>query len=104
MGGAGSGNWYRFDKKTTTDECHSVDVRYLHRKGLLTPGHWFSLRWSRAARETGSIRGVVSGDGRPERITLLYGHRSGANGEWEDVKEHVPLPGRRATSEGRGRG
>ncbi len=32
MGGIGSGNWYRFDKKTTTGECHSVDVRYLHRK------------------------------------------------------------------------
>ena len=50
MGGVGSGNWYRFDKKTTTDECHSVDVRYLHRKGLLMPGRWFSLRWSRAGR------------------------------------------------------
>ena len=47
MGGVGSGNWYRFDKKTTTDECHSVDVRYLHREGLLKSGHWFSLRWSR---------------------------------------------------------
>jgi hypothetical protein len=31
MGGVGSGNWYRFDKKTTAGECHSVDVRYLHR-------------------------------------------------------------------------
>jgi hypothetical protein len=50
MGGVGSGNWYRFDKKTTTDECQSVDVRYLHREGLLTPGRWFSLRWSRAGR------------------------------------------------------
>jgi hypothetical protein len=43
MGCVGSGNWYRFDKKTTTEECHSVDVRYLHREGLLKPGHWFSL-------------------------------------------------------------
>ena len=48
MGGEGSGNWYRFDKKATTDECHSVDVRYLHRKGLLTPRHWFSPERSRA--------------------------------------------------------
>jgi len=44
MGGEGSGNWYRFDKKTTTDECNSIVVRYLlrylHRKGLLTLGHW----------------------------------------------------------------
>jgi hypothetical protein len=66
MGGGGSGNWYRFDKKTTTDECQSVDVRYLHREGLLKPGHWFSLRWLRASRETGSIRGMVSRDSQPE--------------------------------------
>jgi hypothetical protein len=89
MGGEGSGNWYRFNKKTTTDECQSVDVRYLHREGLLKRGRWFSLRWSRAERETGFIRGVVSGDGRPERITLLYRHRSGASGEWADVQEPV---------------
>jgi hypothetical protein len=91
VGGVGSGNWYRFDKKTTTSECQRVDVRYLHREGLLQPGSWFSLRWSRAGRETGSIRGVVSGESRPERITLLHHHRSGLGGEWEDVREPVAL-------------
>ncbi len=87
MGGVGSGNWYRFDKKTTTGECHSVDVRYLHRNGLLKPGHSFSLRWSRAGRQTGSIGGVAYRD----QVTLLYRHRRGPGGEWEDVKEMVPL-------------
>jgi len=62
MGGEGSGNWYRFDKKTTTGECHSVDVRYLHREGLLKLGRWFTLRWSQAGRKTSSIRGVVIGE------------------------------------------
>ena len=90
MGGVGSGNWYRFDK-TTTDECPSVDVRYLHRKGLLEPGGRFSLRWSRAGKETGSIGGVVSGDGRPEQITILFRHRSGLGDEWENVQESVSL-------------
>jgi hypothetical protein len=87
MGGVGSGNWYRFDKKTTTGECHSVDVRYLHREGLLIPGHSFSLRWSRAGRQTGSIGGEVS-DGR---VTFFYRHRRGLGSEWEDVRESVPL-------------
>ena len=91
MGGEGSGNWYRFDKKTTTDECHSVDVRYLHREGLLEPGRWFSLRWSQAGRETGSVGGAVIGDVQPERINLLYRHRSGSGEEWEDVQEPVDL-------------
>jgi hypothetical protein len=91
VGGVGSGNWYRFDKKTTTDECHNIDVRFLHREGLLKPGHWFSLRWSRAGRESGSIRSVVDSSRPPESVTLLYRHRSGLGGEWEDVQETVAL-------------
>jgi hypothetical protein len=91
MGDVGSGNWYRFDKKTTTDECHSVDVRYLQRHDLLIPGRWFSLRWSRAGSETGSIGGVVDGTDPPERVILTYRHRSGPGSEWEDVREPVPL-------------
>src|SRR5215208_3235674 len=91
MGGVGSGNWYRFDKKTTTDECHSVDVRYLHQEGLLMQGRWFSLRWSWANRETGSIHVAVIGDEKPERVILTYRHRRGSGGEWEEVREPVPL-------------
>jgi hypothetical protein len=91
MGGTGSGNWYRFNKKTTTDECQTIDVRYLHRNGLLQPGHSFSLRWSRAGRQTGSIGGIVDGSRPPKCMTLLYRHRSGSGGEWEKVRERVPL-------------
>jgi hypothetical protein len=93
MGGLGSGDWYRFNKKTTTGECHSIDVRYLHREGLLKAGGWFSLRWSRGEHETASIGGSVEGHLRlrPERVILRYRHRSGPGGEWEDVQEPVPL-------------
>ena len=70
MGGVESGNWYRFDKKITAEECHGVDVRYLHREGLLKPGRWFSLRWSRARRQIGSIRGAVEGNVRPKHLRL----------------------------------
>jgi hypothetical protein len=87
VGGVGSGSWYRFNKKTTTDECQTIDVRYLHRNGLLQPGRSFSLRWSRTDRETGSIGGVAH-DGR---VIFFYRHRRGMGGEWEGVKETVPL-------------
>jgi hypothetical protein len=33
----------------------------------------------------------VSGDGQPEQVTLLYRHRSGPGGEWEEIQEPVPL-------------
>jgi hypothetical protein len=49
------------------------------------------LRWSRADRVTGSIRGAVEGNGRPERVIFLYRHRNGPGGEWQDVREPVPL-------------
>ncbi len=93
MGGPGSGGWYRFDKKTTTGETQCLDVRYLHREGLLKAGHSFSLRWSRAGRETGSIGGMVGGNpgDLPERVVLSYRHRSGPGSEWEDVRESVSL-------------
>src|SRR3712207_5922593 len=90
MGGASSGGWYRFDKKTTTDECQSIDVRYLHRNGLLQPGHSFSLRWSQAGKQIGSIGGVAHED--DDRVTFFYRHRSGGSGgDWEDVRETVAL-------------
>jgi hypothetical protein len=87
VGGVGSGGWHRFDKKTTTDECQSIDVRYLHRNGLLRAGRSFSLRWSRAGRQIGSIGGVAYDD----RVGFFYRHRRGPGDEWEDVKETVEL-------------
>jgi hypothetical protein len=87
MGGVGSGNWYRFDKKTTTEECRSLDVRRFRRKDLLKSGHWFSWCWWRAEVKVASIGVFVCQD----RLVLAYRHRSGPGGEWEDVKEPVPL-------------
>jgi hypothetical protein len=49
------------------------------------------LRWSRAGREMGSIQGVVSDGDLPDQVTLLYRHRRGLGGEWEDVRELVSL-------------
>jgi hypothetical protein len=85
LGGLGSGNRYRFDKKTTTEECRSLDVRRLHREGLLKSGNLFSWRWSRAGQEVASIGAFAYQD----KLVLYY--RSKFSGEWEDVKEPVSL-------------
>jgi len=46
MGGSGSGNFYRFDSKTLTEHCISIDVRHLNRKGRLTPGQRYTWKWT----------------------------------------------------------
>jgi hypothetical protein len=38
VGGLGSGGWYRFNKKTSTNECQSIDIRYLYTQPALR-GH-----------------------------------------------------------------
>ncbi len=87
MGGVGSGNWHRFDKKSTTNECHGLDVRKLHREGLLKPGVCFSYSWSQASRKTASISGFVC----QGMVVLSYRHRRGLGSEWQDIKEEVVL-------------
>jgi hypothetical protein len=51
-------------------------------------GHSFSLRWSRAGRQTDSIGGVAQDD---DRVTFFYRHTRGLGDDWEDVKETVAL-------------
>jgi len=87
LGGLGSGNKHRFNKKTTIDECHSLDVRNLHKKGLLKSGIRFRSSWSRFGKEMASIGGFVHGD----RVVISYRHHNRINGEWEDVEETVGL-------------
>src|SRR5215212_493346 len=87
LGGLGSGNRHRFGKKTTTEECRSLDIRRLHREGLLKGGNLFSWGWFRVDQEGASIGALVYQD----RIVLSYRHRSRLGGEWEEVKEPVPL-------------
>jgi hypothetical protein len=91
VGGIGSGSWYRFNKKTTVEECRSLDVRRLHREGLLKPGRLFSWTWSRAGREVASIGALVEGVDQAERIVLLFRHRRSPSVDWEDVEEPVEL-------------
>jgi hypothetical protein len=92
LGGVGSGSWYRFNKKTTVEECRSLDIRRFQREGLLKPGRMFSWSWSRDGRKVASIGCLVEeGHDDPQRLVLLFRHRDGPNAEWEDVREPVEL-------------
>jgi hypothetical protein len=42
MGGPGSGNWYRWHKKTVVEDCLALDVNRLARNGGISRDHWIS--------------------------------------------------------------
>lgn len=87
MGGRGSGRTSGYGYGV--EKCHdyrSIDLAWLRRKKLFNVGRWSTLTWSRAGRETGSIRIDCQQDG----VRLIYRHRE-ASEDWKDVNEFVPL-------------
>jgi hypothetical protein len=79
MGGPGSGNRWRYDAKSTTDDYRTLDVRRWVREGVLRPGYWGGWQWTRDGETVASIQMRAEQD----RVILIYRHRSG-DGEWKD--------------------
>ncbi|MEL0067581.1 MAG: hypothetical protein VW874_04885 [Gammaproteobacteria bacterium] len=86
MGGNGSGNWCRSNRKITTEEVRRLDIRLLKRNGWLIPGTCRELTWSTDNKPSGSIHFKASDD----KLILNYKVRT-TNSEWEAVKETVYL-------------
>lgn len=87
MGGPGSGNWYRWDRKTTTDEVRRVDARHMYRHcGLSNPGSAGTLYWSCGGEPSGSINFRV----HKEYVILSYKHRA-YDEDWHDRRETIWL-------------
>lgn len=84
MGGMGSGSWYRWNTKTTTEETKRIDIRYMKKQGWLEPGGWRSMSWSRGGEPSGNINYRVDNEG----LSLSYRFRSHGS-DWEDMKERV---------------
>ncbi len=79
---------YRWGSKDTADDCRSIDVRYLHREGILSSGRSHSLSWlDEDGQKEASIRvNVMLGV-----VKLIYRYQSCGESEWEDIEESVPL-------------
>jgi len=84
MGDIGSGNWCRWDKRTTTEEVHSVDIRYMKKQGLLEPNNSGTLSWSCRGEQTGWIRYQV----HENYLRLIYRSRSRGE-EWQNMDERI---------------
>ena len=84
MGGLGSGNWYRWDKKRTTEEVNRVDIRYMKKRRLLRPGNSGSLSWSCGEEQTGSVRYQVNNN----YLRLIYRTRTYGD-DWQEMDEKI---------------
>lgn len=85
MGGTGSGRRCQIGAETTED-YRSIDVRWLKREGLLSPGVSRRITWSRRNEIVASI-GIAA---EPGRIVLSYRHRSEGE-DWQDKLYPVQL-------------
>jgi hypothetical protein len=85
MGGTGSGRRYQGGKNTTSD-MRSLDVRYLQREGVLTPGRTSNLDWSRCGNTIASIQITAKAD----CVILSYRYQK-FGGDWQDMNYSVYL-------------
>lgn len=86
MGGFNSG---RHGGGRCTDDMRPLDVRKIHRAGMLMPGCSFTWQWTRNGETTASIRLRVEVD----RVFLDYRNQSAQRngGEWESMNYAVLL-------------
>jgi len=79
MGGIGSGSYYRWDTKTTVEECLTLDMCRFIRKSWAIPGERIvsSISWSSNGKVTNSISYEADlTDSQDGWIRLLYSHKN----------------------------
>ncbi len=84
MGGTGSGNYFFWGAKSTTESQHQIDIRWMKKQRYLYPGTTGTLSWSCRGEESGSIGYRVE----TNRLVLNYRNRPNG-GEWEDIEQLI---------------
>ena len=88
MGGPGSGNWYRLNKRDKVEECREIDVRRWQREGLFGPRpRYSSWTWSRNGQQIASISAWTS----CSEVRLSYSYGRGTDEDKRSVDYTVPL-------------
>src|SRR5687767_11378419 len=91
MGGPGSGRHFRFDRQMYVEDALPMDVRYLHRQGILEPGYHGTITWSYneqpvfgVAVQTGanSITLRISLEDRERCLVIRIDHTPCTYGGW----------------------
>lgn len=88
MGGYGSGSHHYYTPRSTVEGRLRLDVRRLHRAGLLAPNTPGTSTWTRNGRETGSIGHAARGEDDEGRATALELRYSSSG---QPTRQSVPL-------------
>lgn len=86
MGGMGSGRRCRSGKDTTEDSI-PLDIRRLHRAGMLKPGRSFQWEWTINDKPIAGIDVRV----KVQHVVLAYRHRPRGDVDWQDVEQPIYL-------------
>ncbi len=86
MGGMGSGRYWHWSSKETTEQYLSLDVRKLAKTGVLEPGRVSGWAWHRDVEKVAEIH--IRADAR--QIRLIYKCRSHGE-DWEEMYYPVSL-------------
>jgi hypothetical protein len=75
MGGPGSGchyHWWRGNKKDVVEDCRTLDLGELARKGFFHAGKTGSVHWSLGGKETSSLGFAVGAGGETGLVLYLH--------------------------------
>ena len=86
MGGRGSGRHATYGGRATAEESLPLDIRRLHRSGVLTPGRAFSGQWTVNDRVRASIQIRVEA----WQVELAYSYTP-TGGAAETIRQDVTL-------------
>ena len=84
MGGIGSGSWYRYSRKETTESQKRIEIQFLKKQGYLRPGSCGTLSWNR----NGEPNGIIGFKTLDSGIQLNYNIRQPGE-DWEEVEEYI---------------
>lgn len=84
MGGMGSG---RTEWRPKAEAAKRVDIRYLHKQGMLKPGRQSTLNWNISGKPAGDIHLKAE----EHKIILIYRIKLHGEKEWREVEESVSL-------------
>ena len=84
MGGFGSGRYYHWSSRVTTEECKRIDIRWLKQNGYMVTNTRGSLSWTSRGKPSGGIGYTMLKD----KMVLNYKYQANDD-DWQSIEETI---------------